>query len=192
METILQLWGGASYLLNKICFSRAERSTSLEMNRTWRLRSWGIYLAGLPAWVTVFVTEHNWIAATVESGGAPAMAIGFIIALRGHGNEPRWLDRLARFSVVIGLGASLHEFGGITTLGQVFELAIAAGFLMGTYLMAKDNIRGYFWLMLGNVSCAALMGLQGYWILSAQQLVSLIFVIDACCSRRRKTGAPRR
>lgn len=59
---------------------------------------------------------------------------------------------------------------------------------MGTYLMAKDNIQGYFWLMLGNVSCAALMGIQGYPILSAQQLVSLIFVTDAYRSRRRQTN----
>jgi hypothetical protein len=161
------------------------------MNRTWRLWSWGIYLAGLPAWVIIFVSEHNWIAATVESGGAPAMAIGFIIALRGHGNEPAWLDYLARFSVVFGLAASLYEFGGITTLNQVFELAIAAGFLMGTYLTAKDSVQGYFWLMLGNVSCAALMGIQEYWILSAQQMVSLIFVIDACRSRQRRADGTR-
>ncbi|MBG0791382.1 MAG: hypothetical protein H0S80_12895 [Desulfovibrionaceae bacterium] len=191
METLLQIWGGACYLLNKICFSRAERSADRVANRTWRLWSWGVFLAGLPAWVTVFVMEHNWIAAAVESGGVPAMLIGYIIALRGHGREPRWLDWLARFSVVGGLGASLYEFGGITTLNQILELCIAAGFLMGTYLMAKDSIRGYHWLMLGNVSCAALMGIQEYWILAAQQLASLIFVVDACRTRRRTTDEPK-
>lgn len=59
MEILLQIWGGAAYPLNKICFSLAERSTGQDMNRTWRLRSWGIYLADLPAWVTVFAMEHN-------------------------------------------------------------------------------------------------------------------------------------
>lgn len=189
METILQMWGATAYLLNKICFSRAERSARRELNRTWRLWSWGVYLAGVPAWVTVFAMEHNWIAATVEAGGAPAMFTGLLIALRGHGREPKWLDTLARCSVVAGLGLSLYEFGGITTLNQVLELCIAAGFLMGTYLTAKDSIRGYHWLVLGNLGCATLMGMQGYWIMSIQQLVSLVFVIDACRSRRGRTDS---
>ncbi|MCJ2165774.1 MULTISPECIES: hypothetical protein [unclassified Pseudodesulfovibrio] len=185
MEIVLQIWGGASYLINKVCFSRAERSATFRGNRSWRIWSWGIYLAGLPAWVIVFVSEHNWIAAAVESGGAPAMTIGLIIALRGQGNEPKWLDYLARSAVFVGLGASLYEFGGITTVNQILELCIAAGFLMGTYLMAKDNIHGYFWLMLGNVSCSALMGIQNYSILMVQQLISLVFVVDAYWTRRK-------
>ncbi|WP_316899329.1 nicotinamide mononucleotide transporter [Pseudodesulfovibrio indicus] len=188
MDSLLQIWGGSSYLLNKICFAGAERSSAALNSRKWRLWSWIVYLAGLPAWVTVFILERNWIAAMVEAGGAPAMLIGLIIALRGHGSEPRWLDWLARLSVVGGLLLSLHEFGGITTAGQVLELCIAAGFLMGTYLMAKENVQGYLWFMLGNVSCAALMGLQGYSILMAQQLVSLVFVADAWRSRKAAKG----
>ncbi|MEZ7197935.1 hypothetical protein [Pseudodesulfovibrio karagichevae] len=185
MDILLQIWGGSSYLLNKICFSRAERSATPEGNKAWRLRSWGIFLAGLPAWVAVFGMEHNWIAATVEAGGAPAMLIGFIIALRGHGNEPKWLDYLARFAVVCGLAASLYDFGGITTPTQVYELCVAAGFLIGTYLSAKDNVNGYFGFMLGNLSCAVLMGSQGYYILMGQQLVSLVFVADAYRTRKK-------
>jgi len=192
MLTILQIWGGLAYLLNKICFSLAERSADARTNRRWRLRSWTVFLAGLPAWVIVFAIEHNWIAAAVESGGVPAMAVGLIIALRGHGAEPRWLDRLARCSVVFGLVASLYDFGGITTLNQWLELAIAAGFLMGTYLLAKDRPRGYFWFMLGNVACSALMAIQGYHILMLQQAVSLVFVVDAYRQRRRARAGTRR
>ena len=48
--------------------------------------------AGLPAWMIVFVTENNWIAAAVESGGAPAMLVGLIIPRRGPGKGPRGLD----------------------------------------------------------------------------------------------------
>ncbi|AMK11160.1 MAG: nicotinamide mononucleotide transporter [Pseudodesulfovibrio sp.] len=188
MDTILQIWGGSCYLLNKICFAGAERSAAPEDSRKWRLWSWTVFLVGLPAWVTVFIMERNWIAATVEAGGAPAMLVGLIIALRGRGGEPRWLDRLARLSVIVGLGISLREFGGITTAGQVLELCIAAGFLMGTYLMAKENVKGYLWFMLGNISCAALMGLQGYSILMTQQLVSLVFVADAWRSRKAAKG----
>lgn len=185
MELLLQIWGGSAYLLNKICFSRAERSADARANRTWRLWSWGVYLAGLPAWVVVFSARHNWIAATVEAGGAPAMLVGFLVALRGHGGEPKWLDALARYAVVVGLGASCYDFGGITTVNQVLELLIAAGFLMGTYLMAKDRIAGCFWFMLGNVACAVLMGIQGDTVLMLQQAVSLVFVADAYRMRRR-------
>jgi len=186
MLTFLQIWGGAAYLLNKICFSLAERSHDARTNRFWRIWSWTIFLTGLPAWVAVFAVEHNWIATAVESGGAPAMIVGLIITLRGHGSEPRWLDLLAKYSVVFGLAASLYDFGGINTLNQWFELAIAAGFLMGTYLLAKDRPQGYFWYILGNISCSALMFNQGYQILMLQQAVSLIFVVDAYLMRRRK------
>ncbi len=183
---LLEIWGGACYLLNKVGFSRAERGMTPEGQRAWRIRSWIVYLAGLPAWVTVFCIEHNWIAAAVESGGAPAMVCGLVIALKGRGKEPRWLDRLAMGSVVLGLVLSCWDYGGIRTLNQILELLIAAGFLLGTYLTARQRLDGYYWLMLGNVTCAALMGRQGYVILAIQQLVSLGFVIDAWCARKRK------
>jgi hypothetical protein len=92
---------------------------------------------------------------------------------------------LAKIFVIIGLTLSVYEFGGIKTIHQFLELGIAAGILMGTYLMAKDNIQGYFWLMLGNVSCASLMGLEAFYLLMVQQIISLIFVTDAYLVRRR-------
>lgn len=182
----LQIWGGIFYLLNKIFFSRAERSKNVSRRRVWRIRSWMVYLTGLPAWVVVFNSEHNWIAAGVESGGAPAMVVGLLIARKGHGMEPKWLDYIAKITVFIGLGLSFYEFGGIKTLSQIFELGIAAGFLLGTYMMAKDKAHGYLWLMLGNVSCASLMGIEGFFILMTQQMLSLIFVTDAYLVRRKK------
>lgn len=186
IDIVLQIWGGLSYLLNKIFFSRAERSRTSQGGKTWRIRSWIVYLMGLPAWVFVFISERNWIAAGVESGGAPAMIVGLIIAWRGRGTEPKWLDILAKMSVFIGLLLSMLEFGGIKTVAQFLELGIAAGFLMGTYLMARDSARGYLWLMLGNVSCAALMGMEGFFILMFQQMVSLVFVTDAYLVRQKK------
>jgi len=186
IDISLQIWGGLFYLLNKVFFSQAERSKTINGRKIWRIRSWIVYLAGLPAWVVVFISEHNWIAAGVESGGAPAMLVGIIIAWRGHGAEPKWLAILAKSSVLVGLVLSMYEFGGIKTFIQFIELGIAAGFLMGTYMMAKDNVQGYLWLMLGNVSCASLMGIEGFFILMTQQLVSLAFVIDAFLARRKK------
>jgi hypothetical protein len=145
-----------------------------------------VYLTGLPAWVVVLISEHNWIAAGVESGGAPAMIVGLIIALRGHGARPKGLDVIAKISVFIGLALSVHEFGGIKTPSQFLELGIAAGFLMGTYMMARDKAQGYLWLMLGNVTCASLMGIEGFFILMIEQLVSFLFVVDAFWVRRKK------
>ena len=149
------------------------------------MRSWLIYILGLPAWIIVFLSEHNWIAASVELGGAPSMIVGYYISWKGFGNEPSWLDNFAKFSVIFGLSISFYEFGGIKTLVQLYELGIAAGFLMGTYLMAKNNVKGYLWLMIGNVSCASLMQHQGYYVLMFQQLASLIFVADAFIVRKR-------
>jgi hypothetical protein len=57
---------------------------------------------------------------------------------------------------------------------------------MGTYMMAKDKAQGYFWLMLGNVGCASLMGIEGFFIMMIEQLVSFIFVADAFLVRRKK------
>lgn len=171
--------------MNKAFFSQAERSRTVEIRKRWRIRSWIVYLMGLPAWVIVFISEHNWIAAGVESGGAPAMLVGLIIAWRGHGTEPGCLDALAKLSVLIGLYLSIDEFGGIKNVNQFLELGIAAGFLLGTYMMAKDNAQGYLWLVLGNVSCATLMGIEGFPLLMAQQLVSLGFVTDAFLVRVR-------
>ena len=181
----LQLWGGMGYLLNKICFSRSERSHNALQRRMWRIRSWWVYLAGLPAWIVVFVSKSNWIAAGVESGGAPSMVMGLVIAWRGRGREPKWLDYLSIVFVLTGLMISAYEFGGIKTIYQFLELGIAAGFLMGTYMMAKDKIQGYLWLMLGNVSCATLMGMEGFLILMTQQLISLLFVTDAYIVRKK-------
>lgn len=186
----LQIWGGTFYLLNKICFSRAERNTTMRGKQIWQIRSWIVYLTGLPAWLVVFAMEDNWIAAAVESGGAPAMLTGLMIALRGKGAEPKWLDHISQTAVISGLAFSFYEFGGIKTITQFLELGIATGFLMGTYLMAKDSIQGYFWLMLGNITCAAIMGIQGYYVLMVQQILSLVFVTDAYVNRKKSIRCP--
>jgi hypothetical protein len=185
---LLQIWGGTFYLLNKLFFSRAERATTLGQRRAWQIRAWTAYLIGLPPWVFIFITEHNWIAAAVESSGVPAMLIGLSAARQGHTQFHNyiWLDRLAQLMIITGLALSLYDFGGLTTLNQVIELGVAAGFLLGTYLLAKSKPSGYFWLMLGNVSAASLMMRQGYYLLMAQQLLSLVLVIDAYRVQRRR------
>jgi hypothetical protein len=185
---LLQLWGGTFYLLNKLYFSKAERAANMRYQQKWRLWAWSSYLIGLPPWVFIFISERNWIAAAVESSGVPAMLIGMSTALQGntqlHGYV--WFDHFAKLAITIGLGLSFYDFGGLVSLNQFMELGIAAGFLMGTYLLARARPQGYFWLMIGNISAALLMMRQGYFFLMIQQIISFILVTDAYRVKKRK------
>ena len=180
---LLQLWGGLFYLLNKIFLFFSEKTKNCNESgttRKWRIRSWVVYLAGLPAWVIILVGERNWIAASVELSGTPAMILGLVTSMRGTTkNPPRWLEGLALICIPIGLIFSFYDFGGITTVNQWLEISLVLGFLTGTYLLAKECANGYLWFVLMNVSCAALMWIQGYPWLTLQQLISLVFVLNA-------------
>jgi hypothetical protein len=190
LSFLLQLWGGSFYLLNKLFFSRAERAVDHRNQQKWQRRAWAAYLFGVPPWVFIFISEHNWIAAAVESSGIPAMLIGLIAARHGHDRLPGYagLDHLARLMIISGLALSFWDFGGLATLNQVLELGVAAGFLFGTYFLAKLRLCGYAWLIVGNVSAASLMMRQGYVLLMTQQLLSLGLVLDAFRTRRQKAG----
>lgn len=170
----------------------AERAFNRNHQQKWLKLAWMAYLIGLPPWVFIFITERNWIAAAVESSGVPAMLIGLSAAWQGYSrlHESIWLDHIARLMIIIGLGLSFYDFGGLTTFNQILELGIAAGFLMGTYLLAKSKPQGYFWLLVGNVSAASLMMRQGYYLLMAQQILSLSLVFDAYLVQGRKVKDP--
>ncbi|MDT8420240.1 MAG: hypothetical protein RQ754_07385 [Desulfuromonadales bacterium] len=62
-------------------------------------------------------------------------------------------------------------------MSQLLEIGVMIGFLLGSYLLAKNNPRGWLLFKLMNVSMASLMLLQDKPLLSIQQLVSLCFVI---------------
>ena len=111
-----------------------------------------------------------------------------IAAWRGQDQVHKniWLDHLAKLMVIVGLGLSFYDFDGLKTLNQVLELGIAAGLLLGTYLLAKSKPQGYFWLMVGNISAASLMMRQSYYVLMVQQILSLSLVFDAYRVQRRK------
>lgn len=181
---LLQILAGIPYLSNKICFSRAERKVGAK-KRKWKIASWVSYLIGLPAWLIIFSQRPNWIAFGVELGGAPAMVLGLVIALRGRENGPKWLNIFAFLGAVLGLLYSVRIFHGITTVNQWLEMGIAVGFLIGTYLLAKENPKGYLWFLLMNASNAALMGIQSYPWLCLQQIVSFAFVLDAYVIERK-------
>lgn len=186
MNIFLQLWGGIFYLFNKIFFSFMERGKDKGIKQRWRVRSWFVYILGLPAWTAIFILEHNWIAASLELGGLPSMILGFAIALKGDiRKSPKWLNALALMCVACGTAYSFYYFGGFTTLNQFLELVLTVGYLVGTYLLAKKRPSGYFWFMIMNVSCGWLMLIESYPWLALQQLISLGFIIDAFVIERK-------
>jgi nicotinamide riboside transporter PnuC len=70
-------------------------------------------------------------------------------------------------------------------LTQILEIGVMIGFLLGSYLLAKNRSRGWLFFMLMNVSMGSLMLLQDKPILAFQQAVSLCFVVYGYLIARR-------
>lgn len=195
MDLLLQAWGGGFYLLNKLLFALAEGRTS-STQRRFRVAGWLVYLLGVPAWVMILVGKHDWIAASIEAGGVPAMLYGLLNAYQVTGPPHQALRRAASFSTYaalgIGLSYSLYDYGGITAVSQLLEMGVMVGFLLGSYLLAQKNLYGWLLFVLMNVSMASLMFTQHKPLLAAQQLLSLSFVLYgfvAAVRALRKTSA---
>jgi len=181
----LQIWGGGFYTLNKFFLSKSERTVG-DKRRLWRIWSWIVYIVGVPAWAIIFIIERDWIATALQFGGTPSLFLGLAIAVRGKGETPKWLDRIAITTVAIGLCISVYDFGGINTLSQTLELLIVTSSLLGVYLIAKESASGYLWFLLTHTSSLALLGMQGYWILALQQIISFAFIFDAYRNQKRR------
>jgi hypothetical protein len=180
MDIALQLWGGGFYLLNKICFAFAEGKNE-ETKRRLKLAGWMVYLFGVPAWVAIFIGKHDWIAASIETGAVPSMLFGLLTVYQKAETPNKILDIIAAVLMytflISGVAYSFYDHGGITSSSQVLEIGAMIGFLVGSYLLAKNNSYGWLFFMLMNVSMAALMLIQGKPFLTVQQLISLGFVI---------------
>ncbi len=134
-----------------------------------------------------FVGSHNWIAASVEASGAPAMFLGLIAAFRGTAKKPpRWLDQLALICIPLGFAYSLYDFGGLNTVNQFLEVGLVLGFLLGTYSLAKNHPIGYLFYVLMHLTCGTLMWIQDYPWLFLQQVISLGFILDAYVNAKRR------
>ena len=180
MDMALQIWGGSFYLINKILFALAEGKNQ-KIKRNLKLNGWAIYIFGVPAWVIILLSEQNWIAASIEAGGVPSMLLGLHTVYQNSNSPNRLFDKVASFftygSIALGVGYSLFDYGGITSFSQVLEMGVMLGFLLGSYLLAKNNRTGWLFFMLMNGSMATLMFVQNKPLLTAQQIVSLSFVI---------------
>lgn len=143
---------------------------------------WSMYLAGLPAWVTLLIGKQNWIAAATEGGGAPALILGLVVALKNLDKVPRYIDwSIKGFTyclIILGTAYSLYSFNGITAFSQILEIGVTIGFLLGTYLLAKRKSTGWLLMALMLVSMGVLMYIQGKPILIVQQAISLLFVMN--------------
>lgn len=185
-NAILEGWAGIFYLFNKIFLLLSEKGRNTEKKRKWRISAWAVYLVGLPAWVIIFVSGRNWIAAALEAGGAPAMLLGLILAVkRIEKGTIKWLDYIVLLAVIAGIGYSLYDFRGLTKFTQVLELFMVIGFLVGTYLLARKRVEGYLFFMLMNGSNGTLMFIEHHPWLVAQQIVSIGFVIAAFLTQKR-------
>ena len=178
MDTLLQLWGGTFYLLNKIFLSSSENGKN---GSKLRIYGWVFYLIGVPAWIIILVLQRNWIASGIEFGGIPVMVLGLVVSLRRLKKVPQLLIRSSEICaytiLAIGIAYSLYDYGGITALSQLFEIGVMAGFLIGTSMLAKKNADGWIYYMIMNVSMGSLMIIQGNSILAVQQGFSLFFVV---------------
>ena len=179
MDILLQIWGGGFYLANKIFFSLSETKVDHKKNQ-FKLLAWSAYIVGVPAWVILLVGKNDWIAASIEAGGIPAMLLGLYIAF--YQKQASLLIEtsvkyITYFAIAFGIFISVQHYGGITSTSQFLEMGVTLGFLMGSYLMTQHNKNGYLFFMLMNLSMASLMFLQDKHILMVQQLISLAFVI---------------
>ncbi len=180
MDIALQFWGGGSYLINKIFFALAEGKNQ-NLKRKLKLYGWTMYIFGVPAWVIILLSEQNWIAASIEAGGVPSMFLGLYTVYQNSKSPNSIFDKVASFftygSIALGVSYSVLDYGGITSFSQVLEMGVMLGFLLGSYLLAKNNRTGWLFFMLMNWSMATLMLIQHKPLLAVQQIVSLSFVI---------------
>ena len=179
IDIFLQLWGGGFYLINKILFSFSE-SKNHNIKNTFKQYAWSAYIIGAPAWIILLIDKNDWIAASIELGGIPAMLLGLYktcYKVQANQNIENTVKYITYSVILLGLVLSFQHYGGINSLSQFLELGASIGFLMGTYLMSQNNFKGYLYFMLMNINMALLMGLQDKYILMTQQFISLLFVI---------------
>ena len=188
MDLFLQLWAGGCYLANKILFALAEQKRG-QQKRTTKIIGWLVYILGVPAWVIILVANNDWIAASIEAGGLPAMLLGLYNTFHNYQKSLLGFNRVVALStygsLFFGVGYSLYHYGGFSSLTQLLEVGVMVGFLLGSYYLAKNNASGWLFFMVMNISMASLMWVQQKPLLVIQQFVSLGFVVYGFMAARK-------
>ena len=178
IDLFLQIWSGVFNLLAKLLLAAAEKKTD---SGKMRIAGWVLYLLGVPAWVIIFASKNNWVAAAVDTSSIPAMILGIATAHKLKGKVPRVFDMLVRYFTILmilaGAAYSLFYFKGITAGSQILEIFVTTGFLAGTYLLAKKNPIGWIFFALMCLSTGTLMLIQGRNILAIQQGICFFIVV---------------
>jgi hypothetical protein len=178
IDLILQIWGGIGYLLAKILLAVSE---GVNDGRRWRIIGWVSYLIGIPAWVIILANKNNWIVACIDLGSVPSMILGIVITWKKDTQVNKTFDMFVRyftfFMIIMGTSYSVYVFHGITTFSQILEILVTFGFLLGSYLLAKNNSKGWLLFALMCACMGTLMLIQDKIILVFQQGISLIVVI---------------
>jgi uncharacterized protein YggT (Ycf19 family) len=183
MDLVLQIWGGFFYLINKVFFAMAERSTC-QLRRRFSIMAWAVFIIGVPAWGILLIRQHCWIAASIEIGSIPTMIFGLYNAWRNQAEPKKIFKILATIStygfMFLGVSYSLYNFDPKYALSITLETGVIIGFFMGSYLLAQNKAYGWFFYMLMNMSTGTLMFIREKYILSFQQLLSLMLIIYTC------------
>ncbi|MEA2109833.1 MAG: hypothetical protein U9P07_10490 [Pseudomonadota bacterium] len=108
----------------------------------------------------ILISKHNWIAASIETGGVPSMLFGLFTVYQNSEAPNKIFDIIASLFtyvfLILGLSYSLYDYGGIASVSQLLEIGVMIGFLVGSYLLAKNNSYGWLFFMLMNGSMASL------------------------------------
>jgi len=177
-DLFLQIWGGFFYLLAKILLAFAEGANN---SRKLRIVGWFSYLLGIPAWVILLAGKDNWVVASIDLGTVPSMILGIITAWKQNIKVNKVFDIFVKvftfFMIVVGVLYSVYIFHGITTFSQVLEILVTFGFLLGSYLLAKNNYNGWLLFMLMCASMGTLLLIQDKILLVFQQGISLVVIV---------------
>ena len=193
MEIFLQCWGGICYLSSKIFIVRSE---FLLNGRNCRLIGWVVYIIGLPAWVILFISKQNWIAAAVEIAGIPSIILGIVITWKQNNNPNKYIDWSIRIftgiTILLGIIFSIYTFGGIKAFSQILEIIIIFGILVSNYLLARRSPYAWLTFTSGHISTGTLMYIQNKPMLFIQQMLSLIPAIIGfrICMKKAKLIKP--
>jgi len=188
IDLFLQIWGGVFYLLAKILLAFAE---GMNNDRKLRIIGWLSYLFGVPAWVILLAGKSNWVVAAVEFGSAPSMILGIVTAWKQNIQVNKIFDVFVKiftfFMIILGTVYSIYQFHGITAFSQVLEILITIGFLLGSYLLAKNISIGWLLFALMCICMGTLMLIQDKTLLVFQQGISLLVVMSGYIRAIQKT-----